>query len=422
MAQRAADSVEAVFREERGRLLAVLAARFGDLDLAEEVAQEAIEAALVRWPVDGVPTVPLAWLLTTARRKAVDRIRRDRSYAQRLAMLAAESDRTGSLLVPESVADLPDERLTLFFTCCHPALSLEAQVALTLRFVAGMSTPEVAAAFLVPVATMQQRIVRAKRKIVQTRIPFRVPGRTDLPARLAAVLTVVYLVFNEGYASTAGAELVRSELCDEAIRLLRILHRLLPQEHEVAGLLALMLLTDARRPARTDRQGLPVSLEDQDRCRWDVAKIAEGRELVHQALAAPDVGPYAIQAAIAALHDEAPHLAATDWPQVIALYDVLLTISPSPVVQLNRAVAIAMREGPAAGLSLIDRLADKPELRAYHLLPATRAGLLDRLGRTTEAAEAYGKALELVTNDLERAYLSNRLDRLRTRATSSNLA
>jgi RNA polymerase sigma-70 factor (ECF subfamily) len=411
--QRAADSVEAVFREERGQLLATLAARFGDLDLAEEVAQEAIEAALTRWPVDGVPTVPLAWLLTTARRKAVDRIRRDRSYAQRLALLAAETDHRDSALPPEPADDLPDERLTLFFTCCHPALSLEAQVALTLRYVGGMSAPEVAAAFLVPVPTIQQRIVRAKRKIVQTRIPFRVPDSTELSARLAAVLTVVYLIFNEGYASTSGEELVRAELTDEAIRLTRILHSLLPHEHEVTGLLALMLLTDARRPARTDPHGLPVSLEDQDRHRWDADMIAEGRALLPDALAAPSVGRYAVQAAIAALHDEAPHVIATDWPQVIALYDLLLTIAPSPVVQLNRAVAIAMRDGPAAGLTLIDQLAGTPELRSYHLLPATRADLLSRLGRRTEAAEAYREALALVTNEPERAYLSNRLDQLR---------
>ncbi len=411
MNQRAADSVEAVFREEGGRLLAVLAARLGDLDLAEEVAQEAMEAALTRWPVDGVPQVPLAWLLTTARRKAVDHIRRDRSYAQRLALLAVESERAQPAPLPGPGTDLPDERLTLFFTCCHPALPLEAQVALTLRFVAGMSTVEVAAAFLVPVATMQQRIVRAKHKIVRTRIPFRVPAGEELPARLTAVLRVVYLVFTEGYASTAGDDLTRTELTDEAIRLTRILHRLLPEESEVAGLLALMLLTDARRPARTDADGRLVSLEDQDRRRWDADQIAEGRALLPQALATP-TGPYAVQAAIAALHDEAPQLAATDWPQVVALYDVLLTISPSPVVELNRAVAIAMHRGPAAGLSLVEQLANAPELRGYHLLPATRADLLSRLGRSREAAEAYREALGLVTNEPERAYIVDRLVRL----------
>jgi RNA polymerase sigma-70 factor (ECF subfamily) len=414
--QRAADSVAAVFGEERGRLLAALAARFGDLDLAEEVAQEAVEAALTRWPIDGVPTVPFAWLLTTARRRAVDRIRRDRSYAQRLAVLAAEVHR-GSPAAgpdPDRTAQLPDERLTLFFTCCHPALTLEAHVALTLRFVAGLTTPEVAAAFLVPVPTMQQRIVRAKQKITRSRIPFRVPEGAELPTRLGAVLTAVYLIFNEGYASTAGDELVRVELSDEAISLGRILRRLLPREREVTGLLALMLLTDARRPARTDSDGLPVSLKDQDRRRWDADKITEGLALVREALTGPGVGRYAIQAAIAALHDEAPHLDATDWSQVIALYDVLLTISPSPVVELNRAVAIAMRDGPAAGLILVEQLASVPELRVYHLLHATRADLLSRLGRQTEASQAYTKALELVTNEPERAYLASRRERLRT--------
>ena len=414
MQPRAADLVEAVFREERGRLLAALAARFGDLDLAEEVAQEAVEAALTRWPVDGVPEVPLAWLLTTARRKAVDRIRRQQAQGQRLAVWAAEVERTAATPVPAPAGELPDERLTLFFTCSHPALPLEAQVALTLRFLAGMTTPEVAAALLVPVPTMQQRIVRAKRKITLARIPFRMPDGGQLRPRLAAVLTVVYLVFTEGYASTAGQELIRAELCDEAIRLGRILHRLLPQEGEVTGLLALMLLTDARREARTDPDGVPVSLEDQDRRRWDAKKISEGRTLVTEALAAAPAGPYAVQAAIAALHDEAPDVATTDWSQVVALYDVLLRLTPSPVVELNRAVAVAMRDGPAAGLDLIDRVAAAPELRTYHPLPAARADLLARLGRPAEAAKAYRAALELVGNEPERTYLSRRLAALRT--------
>lgn len=405
----AADLVEALFREERGRLLAALAARFGDLDLAEEVAQEAVEVALTRWPVDGVPEVPLAWLLITARRRAVDRIRRQRAQAQRLAVWAAEVDRTGATPVPAPADELPDERLTLFFTCCHPALPLEAQVALTLRFLAGMTTPEVAAALLVPVPTMQQRIVRAKRKITQARIPFRMPNSEQLRARLAAVLTVVYLVFTEGYASTAGQELIRAELSDEAIRLGRILHRLLPQEGEVTGLLALMLLTDARRGARTDRDGVPISLEDQDRRRWDAEKICEGRALVTEALAARPPGPYAVQAAIAALHDEAPDVATTDWSQVVALYDVLLRLTPSPVVELNRAVAVALRDGPAAGLALVDRVAAAPELRGYHPLLTARADLLARLGRSAEAAQAYRAALELVGNEPERTYLTRRL-------------
>ena len=409
MDPRAVDPVEAVFREERGRLLAALAARLGDLDLAEEVAQDAIETALVRWPVDGVPPAPLGWLLTTARRKAVDRIRRDRTYADRLARLAAEADRAGPVPPPELPGGLPDERLILFFTCCHPALPLEAQVALTLRFLAGMSTPEVAAAFLVPVPTMQQRIVRAKRKIVSTRIPFRVPDDDQLRPRLTAVLTVVYLVFTEGYATSGGEQLVRPELCDEAVRLARILHRLLPDEPEVTGLLALMLLTDARRPARTDAEGLPVSLAEQDRRRWRRDLIDEGCALVRSALGGPAAGPYAVQAAIAAQHDEAPTLERTDWHQIVALYDVLLCLTPSPLVALSRAVAVAMRDGPAVGLVLVDRIADAPELRGTHVLPATRADLLARLGRPAEAAEAYRTALQRVGNDADRGYLTRRL-------------
>lgn len=406
--QQASDSVVAVFREERGRLLAALASRFGDLDLAEEVVQDALEVALVRWPVDGVPDSPLAWMLTTARRKAVDRIRRHRTYTDRLAVLAVEAERRVPT-VESGPDDLPDDRLRLFFTCCHPALPPEERVALTLRFLAGLSTAEVAAAFLVPVPTMQQRIVRAKRKIVSTRIPFRVPEPDELRTRLPAVLTVVYLIFTEGYASTAGDDLVRPELTDEAIRLARILHRLLPGETEVTGLLALMLLTDARRDARVDPDGLPVSLVEQDRRRWDAGQIEEGRRLVVEALAGPAVGAYAVQAAIGALHDEAPDVAGTDWPQVVALYDVLLGLAPSPLVELNRAVAVAMRDGPAAGLELVDRLADAPQLRDFHPLPATRADLLARLGRTTEAAASYRAALLLVGNDPERTYLQRRL-------------
>lgn len=393
-------------------MLAVLAARLGDLDLAEEVAQDAIESALARWPVDGVPPAPLAWLFTTARRKAVDLIRRDHCYAQRLAVLAVEADRSASASSPEPAGELPDERLTLFFTCCHPALPLEAQVALTLRFLAGMSTPEVAAAFLVPVPTMQQRIVRAKRKIVATRIPFRVPDCDELGDRLSAVLTVVYLIFTEGYASTGGADLVRADLSAEAIRLGRILHRLLPDEGEISGLLALMLLTDARRPARMDAQGLPVSLEDQDRGRWDVDRIAEGRALLREAATGGPAGPYVIQAAIGALHDDASDVARTDWSRIVQLYDALLALTGSPLVELNRAVAVAQRDGPAAGLVLVDQLGSRPELRAYHLLPATRADLLTRLHRPTEAAAAYRDALLLVGNDAERRYLARRLEAL----------
>ena len=407
----AAGSVEAVFREERGRLLATLVRQFGDLDLAEEVASEAVAAALEHWPVDGVPKRPAAWLLTTARRKAVDRLRRDKAYAARLALIHAEAEREVPVL-PAEEDDVPDERLRLFFTCCHPALPLEAQTALTLRCLAGLSTPEVARAFLVPAATMAQRIVRAKRKIRDARIPFRVPDAHELPARLPGVLRVVYLIFTEAYAASAGPELVRADLAEEAIRLARILRRLLPDEHEVMGLLALLLLVDARRAARTDADGSLVLLDEQDRSLWDRDRIAEGRRLVVDALRARAPGQYGLQAAIAAVHDEAADVATTDWPQVVDLYGVLAQVAPSPLVDMNRAVAVAMRDGPAAGLDLIDALADDDRLRGYHLLPSARADLLRRLGRHEDAAVAYRLALELVGNEPERAYLERRLSEM----------
>jgi RNA polymerase sigma-70 factor (ECF subfamily) len=407
----AAGSVEAVFREERGRLLATLVRQFGDLDLAEEVASEAVAAALERWPVDGVPGRPAAWLLTTARRKAVDRLRRDKAYAARLALMHAEAEREVPVLAAEE-DDVPDERLRLFFTCCHPALPLEAQTALTLRCLAGLSTPEVARAFLVPAATMAQRIVRAKRKIRDARIPFRVPDAHELPGRLPGVLRVVYLIFTEAYAASAGPELVRADPAEEAIRLARILRRLLPDEHEVMGLLALLLLVDARRAARTDADGSLVLLDEQDRSLWDRDRIAEGRRLVVDALRARAPGQYGLQAAIAAVHDEAADVATTDWPQVVDLYGVLAQVAPSPLVDLNRAVAVAMRDGPAAGLDLIDALADDERLRGYHLLPSARADLLRRLGRHEDAAVAYRLALQLVGNEPERAYLERRLSEM----------
>ncbi|MFC4562398.1 RNA polymerase sigma factor [Nocardiopsis mangrovi] len=404
-----ASSVESVFREEHGRLLASLVHRFGDLDLAEEVASEAVEAALVHWPVQGVPARPGAWLLTTARRKAVDRLRRDRAYAARLAVLQVEADRADPAPPADTGGDLPDERLRLFFTCAHPALAAEDRTALTLRCLAGLTTPEVARAFLVPPATMAQRIVRAKKKIRQARIPFRVPGTDELPERLPGVLQVVYSVFTEGYAASAGPRLQRLDLAEEAIRLTRILRRLLPDQREVAGLLALMLLTHARRAARTGPGGEMVLLEDQDRGRWDRTMIEEGRGLAVTALAGGPPGPYGVQAAIAAVHDEAADLATTDWPQVVALYDVLLALVPSPVVALNRAVAVAMRDGPAEGLALLDGLAGEPRLRGHHPYPAARADLLHRLGRLPEAAAAYREAIDLAGTEPERAHLLRRL-------------
>lgn len=403
-------SVEAVFREERGRLLAALVSRFGDLDLAEEATSEAIEAALRRWPVDGVPSKPGAWLLTTARRRAVDRLRRDQVLAARIAVLQVEADRADPAPAADVGGELPDERLQLFFTCAHPALPAEDRTALTLRCLAGLTTSEVARAFLVPTATMAKRITRAKKRIHDLRIPFRVPGADELPQRLPGVLQVLYAIFTEGYAASTGPRLQRLDVAEEAIRLTRVLHRLLPGEREIAGLLALMLLVHARRGARTGPGGDMVLLEDQDRAVWDRPLIEEGSALVLVSLTGGPPGAYGVQAAIAALHDEAPDVASTDWPQIVALYDVLLRLVPSPVVAVNRAVAVALRDGPEAGLVLLDELADEPRLRSYHPYPAARAELLARLGRRDEAADAYRRALEAAGTAPEREYLERRLD------------
>ncbi|MGK5671895.1 RNA polymerase sigma factor [Micromonospora sp. URMC 106] len=401
--------VAAVFREERGRLLAALVRRFGDLDLAEEVTSEAVEAALASWPVDGVPPRPGAWLMTTARRRAIDRLRRDQAYAARLAILQAEADRAGPVPPPEPGGDLPDERLLLFFTCAHPALAAEDRGALTLRFLAGLTTTEVARAFLVPAQTMAKRITRAKQKIRQARIPFRVPPADELPQRLPGVLQAVYSIFTEGYAASAGPRLQRIDLAEEAIRLARILRQLLPTEREVAGLLALMLLVHARRDARTGPDGELVLLDDQDRGRWDRAMIAEGIGLVRAALTGGPPGRYGVQAAIAALHDEAADVATTDWPQIVALYDVLLALTDSPIVAVNRAVAVAMRDSPQAGLALLDELAGEALLRGYRPYTVARADLLHRAGRHAEAAVAYREALALAGTAPERDLLRRRL-------------
>jgi RNA polymerase sigma-70 factor (ECF subfamily) len=413
----AAGAVEAVFREEWGRLLATLVGWFRDLDLAEEVAADAVAAAVERWPAEGVPDHPSAWLLTTARRRAVDVLRRRQAYAAKLAILRVEAERAEverAAAVPPGEDGIGDDRLRLFFTCCHPALALEARVALTLRYLGGLSTVEVARAFLVPETTMAQRLSRAKRKIREARIPYRVPGPAELPERLPGVLRVVYVVFTEAYAASRGSALTRPDLAEEAIRLARILRRLLPGDREVLGLLALLLLVDARRAARVDPAGGVVLLADQDRSRWDRAKIAEGVALVERALPGGDAGPYALQAAIAALHDEADSVEATDWPQIVALYDLLLRVAASPVVALNRAVAVGMAHGPQAGLALLDELAGDRALERYHLFHSARAGLLERLRRPAEAAQAYRRALAVVGNEPERAFLRRRLAALNT--------
>ena len=417
MEERAAGTVEAVFHEEWGRLLATLIRWLGDFDLAEEVAAEALAAAVERWPVEGVPTQPSAWLLTTARRRAIDVLRRQKTYAAKLAILQVEADRGDADAVPAAThpGAIPDDRLRLFFTCCHPALALDSRVALTLRYLAGLSTAEVARAFLVPEKTMAQRLTRAKRKISQAQIPYRVPRPDELPDRLPAVLSVIYVTFTEAYAASRGPALVRPQLAEEAIRLARILQRLLPNEREVTGLLALMLLVDARRAARVTASGDLVVLADQDRSRWDATAIEEGSALVERALRGGDPGPYGVQAAIAALHDQASSAATTDWPQIVVLYGVLQEIAPSPLVSLNQAVAVGMADGPAAALALLDDIVAAGELEQYHLLHSSRAHYLQQLGRLNDSARAYRTALALATNDVERAFLRDRLSDVETR-------
>jgi RNA polymerase sigma-70 factor (ECF subfamily) len=402
------ETVAAVYRGESRAVLATLIRLLGDFELAEEALHEAFRAALEQWPRDGVPDRPRAWLVSAGRFKAIDQLRRQARFE---SLDIERHDVAAEETASAALEGVPDDRLRLIFTCCHPALAPDAQVALTLREVCGLATEEIAAAFLIPAPTLAQRIVRAKAKIRDARIPYEVPAASELPERLEPVLRVVYLVFNEGYAASSGASLVRHDLCAESIRLARLLVELLP-EPEAIGLLALMLLQDSRRAARISVSGELMLLDEQDRSLWNRAQIEEGTSLVDRLLAARRIGPYTLQAAIASVHARAPDAGATDWRQIVVLYDALLHLEPSPVIELNRAVAVAMRDGPATGLALVDALLERGELVDYRLVHAARADLCRRLGRTAEALAAYQRALELTAQEAERRFLARRLAEL----------
>jgi RNA polymerase sigma-70 factor, ECF subfamily len=403
--------VDEVYRAESRRVLATLIRQLGDFDIAEEAVHEAFVAAVEQWPQEGVPANPRAWLITTGRFKAIDRLRRRSKYDVSLEDVAEQVDALSDGSTPEDQEGVEDDRLRLIFTCCHPALASEAQVALTLREVCGLTTEEIARAHLVPAPTVAQRIVRAKAKIRDARIPYEIPGRGELEERLDSVLRVIYLVFNEGYLASSGESLTRHDLSGEAIRLAKLLVELLP-EPEAVGLLALMLLHDSRRAARTSESGELVLLADQDRSQWNRAQIADAVKLVEGVFASRRIGPYTVQAAIAAVHAEAPSAEATDWAEIVGLYEVLLGIDPSPVIELNRAVAVAMRDGPVAGLALIDALLAKGELGEYHLAHAARADLCRRLERSADARDSYMTALKLTRQPSERRFLERRLAEL----------
>jgi RNA polymerase sigma-70 factor, ECF subfamily len=421
MSVEASAAVESVYQSDWGRIVATLISSLGDFDLAEECAQEAFTAALDQWPISGVPESPRAWIISTARHKAIDRLRRQAQFAEKVQpQLAHEIPLT--VEQPDYASDeIPDERLRLIFTCCHPALASETQVALTLRTLCGLVTEEIARAFVVPVATMAQRLVRAKRKIRGARIPYVIPATSEMAERLDAVLSVIYFVFNEGYAATRGERLIRPDLCGDAIRLGRIVRTLMSPRPplEVTGLLALMLLHDVRREARENEAGEIVLLQHQNRSRWNHDQIAEALPLVDEALRG-DAGPYALQAAIAAVHCKAARSEDTNWHEIVELYDRLERVEPSPVISLNRAVAIAMAEGPGAALAIINRLSDDGDLENYHLLHAVRADLLRRIGSRNEAAKSYLRAIELVTNEQERSYLQQRLREVEGEHSKSN--